>query len=478
MSAIRLVPACAGLLPGLLAASLAAGAETLEYGRFGTVSVTRPAGEPRAVAVLASDAAGPGALDAALTEALRARGTLVLGVDAGRLWRQARPEDDGADACTFIGWDFEAFAQYAEKTLGLADYRQPLLVGSGLGAQLVWAAAAQSTINTFRGVLTLGFDPAWSSQWPLCDGDQGRVAQAAAGSPGEHLVPPPQLRIRWTTLRGGADGITDAALQAFVAQVPRAHAVTVPDAALAGVPAPWLAPFADAWEALATPAPTTALADLPLIELPAQATQRSSADWLAVILSGDGGWADIDRELGERFQAAGIPVVGFNMLKYLWRARSPEEAGRDLERVLAHYRSAWDRRRVLLVGYSLGADILPFAVNRMSPAGRDGVALAALLAPSRRVEFEFHPWDWIGASDDSHNPRALPVAPELLQLAVPALCVYGVEDEDDTACVELGSGARPTVLRLPGGHHFDENYRALAERVLDAAQRAAAGATP
>jgi type IV secretory pathway VirJ component len=91
------------------------------------------------------------------------------------------------------------------------------------------------------------------------------------------------------------------------------------------------------------------VADLPLVELPAQGTPLGV---LAVILSGDGGWANIDRDIGTQLAARGVGVVGFNSLRYFWTRRTPEGAAEDLARILRHYVAAWHPRRVLLLGYS------------------------------------------------------------------------------------------------------------------------------
>jgi len=97
-------------------------------------------------------------------------------------------------------------------------------------------------------------------------------------------------------------------------------------------------------QATAAPQPD-AVADLPLIELPAPAGNR-----LAVIVSGDGGWAAIDRELGNRLVARGIAVVGLDSLKYFWRKRDPDSAAQDFARVLRHYMRVWQRNELFLVG--------------------------------------------------------------------------------------------------------------------------------
>ncbi|HNF66635.1 MAG TPA: AcvB/VirJ family lysyl-phosphatidylglycerol hydrolase, partial [Plasticicumulans sp.] len=55
------------------------------------------------------------------------------------------------------------------------------------------------------------------------------------------------------------------------------------------------------------------------------------------------------------------------------------------------------------------------------------------------------------------------------------LCVYGSDEKADSACPPLaGRNAQVEILALPGAHHFDGDYTALAKRLLDAAQAPAA----
>lgn len=68
--------------------------------------------------------------------------------------------------------------------------------------------------------------------------------------------------------------------------------------------------------------------DLPLVEFPVAAGDK---DVLAVILSGDGGWADLDGQFGLAFQQQGVATVGLDCLKYFCRAREPDAAANDLE---------------------------------------------------------------------------------------------------------------------------------------------------
>jgi type IV secretory pathway VirJ component len=198
--------------------------------------------------------------------------------------------------------------------------------------------------------------------------------------------------------------------------------------------------------------------DLPLLELPTD----SGRPYLAVFLTGDGGWADLDRQVSARLIAAGIPVVGWNSLKYYWVQRSPEEASRDLERILGFYLAKWKKSKAVLVGYSRGADVLPFLASRLPPGRLKQIRLLALLGPA--ISNRFEPL----ATEYTHlGARApeLPIAPEVRKLGrLRILGFYGVEETDS-----LCKGADPGLLEcveLAGGHHFAGAYGQIAERIL------------
>jgi type IV secretory pathway VirJ component len=200
------------------------------------------------------------------------------------------------------------------------------------------------------------------------------------------------------------------------------------------------------------------VADLPLIELPA----ASARPYLAVFLTGDGGWAELDHQVSARLVAAGIPVVGWNSLKYYWVQRSPEEAARDLERVLDCYLAKWRKTQAVLVGYSRGADVLPFLASRLPPASLKRVRLVALLGPATSNRFEPLATEYthVGA-----QAPALPIAPEVAKLRGMRILGFYGSDETDSLC----KGATPGLLEcteLSGGHHFGGSYAQIADKIL------------
>jgi type IV secretory pathway VirJ component len=131
---------------------------------------------------------------------------------------------------------------------------------------------------------------------------------------------------------------------------------------------------------------------LPLIDVP---PSRGSSDTLVVLVSGDGGWAKIDKSISGIFANEGMPVVGLNALQYFWTKRTPEVAAHDLGTIMDSGLARWKKQHVILVGYSRGADVLPAMVARLTPEQQSKIRLLALLAPSPRVEFEFHVVDWM-----------------------------------------------------------------------------------
>jgi type IV secretory pathway VirJ component len=203
---------------------------------------------------------------------------------------------------------------------------------------------------------------------------------------------------------------------------------------------------------------TTDVDDLPLLELPAPHVGRR----LAIVLSGDGGWSGIDRQIAADLNAHGVAVVGWDSLKYFWTERTPDGAARDLARVIKHYAANWQRPEVLLIGFSQGADTLPFMINRLDADAHRLVQGTVLIALGAEAFFEFHVSHWLRTPTGG-----LPTLPEVRSGRLgPVSCVYGAE-EDDTACRGL-TGPNIRTIELAGGHHFDGDYATVATAVIGA----------
>ncbi len=470
---MRRFPVCAAALLAA-AARLASAEATLEFGRFGTVTLYQVEAQPAQVALFVSGDGGwnKGVVD--MARELAATGALVVGIDIVRYEKQLAAANE---PCLYPAAEFEALSQYVQKKLDFPAYRVPVLVGYSSGATLVYAVLVQAPPNTFSGAISLGFCPDFPRTRPFCKGS-GLAWQPRAKGKGVDFLPAATLAQPWVALQGTIDQVCDpAATASFVHSVPRGEIVMLPKVGHGfAVPRNWMPQFKAAFARItgtgattdlpaapapapATPAPEADVRGLPLVEVPAHGEE---SDTLAVIVSGDGGWAGIDREIGTVIAGRGIPVVGLNSLQYFWKKKTPDIAAADLVRILRHYLAAWRKERVLLVGYSRGAEVLPFMADRLPADLRARVRLVALLGATGRVAFEFHVGDWLGGSGGKDE---LPVKPEVDKLSgLKVLCVHG-EDEHDSLCPSLGAGVAAD-LAIKGGHHFGGAYRTIAEAIL------------
>lgn len=199
-------------------------------------------------------------------------------------------------------------------------------------------------------------------------------------------------------------------------------------------------------------------ADLPVAEVPVAGMHEAARDDFVLIMTGDGGWAALDRSIAQAFASRGIPVVGLNSLRYFWNARTPEETARDVAGMISHYQALWHRKGVHLIGYSFGADVLPFVVNRLPDRERAQVRSVTLISPSQSATFEVHVADWL----PGHLTPGLPLRPEVERLSEAPLCIYGA-GEDDTYCPILEPG---NSFQIGNGHRLGVDGGAVADRIL------------
>jgi type IV secretory pathway VirJ component len=335
--------------------------------------------------------------------------------------------------------------------------------------------------------VSLGFHPELAIAVPICKGNGLPRSRSPSGKT-EVLQPVKELTAPWRLLPGTREGNAELERQrAFFQATEGALAVPLPE----GRPTPetrratLLRAYAEASTPPAPPSPPAATAaasgdpstgapasgapaaaqlepvtDLPLVEVPAD---RPSTESFALLISGDGGWAGIDKHLAAALNTQGLSVVGLDSLRYFWKRRTPEDTAKDVARALTHYLAAWSTRSVVLVGYSRGADVLPAIVARLPSELRQRVRLVALIAPSKSAEFEVHVTDLLGGGDGDYL-----VLPEVKALGgTPVLCLYGDEEVQESLCPLLTDVPGAKALQLKGGHHFGGDYNRVARAIID-----------
>ena len=389
---------------------------TIAGGRYGDVTVTQPVGPLRGFVVLYSQASGWSAADQQSADALAKAGALTVGVDTARYAASlATIAAQKKETCHQLVGDAEALSHQLERQSQSSHYFAPIVAGTGQGATLAMQVLEQAPSNTIAGAVSVDAEHTLDPRFKPCPPDATIIRDKIPGFVEQAST-------------GNADR---ARLVALI--TPHLQTVSVHD---------------------------DDVSDLPLIELPA----AHPNGLMAIVISGDGGWRDLDKTIAQALQKDGVSVIGWDSLRYFWSEKPPAQTSRDLARVMQTYSARWHAQHIALIGYSFGADVMPFAYNRLPDALRAKVSLISLLGFAPDADFQIRVGGWLGmpASD-----KALKVRPELARVP-PAIvqCIYGA-DEKDTLCPAL-TKTGIELIRTSGDHHFGGDYNALERRILAA----------
>ena len=426
---------------------------------FGRISVYRPTGQPRATALLLSGDGGWNIGTAKIAQDLAKRGVLVAGVSTPTLMASL---ERGGPKCINPNYALIALARDVQHRAGVKAYMKPIVMGYSAGATLAYAALAQWPTGGYRGVFSLGFSNDMPGRKPWCKAPGFIARPTVKPARGWLFAPNQKIKVPWVVLQGGKDKVVDfGAAQRFVPAVPGARLIALPtvDHSFANHRL-WMPQLTVALAPMLNPPSGTLAGDLPLNILPAAAGTKGRDDMMAVIYSGDGGWVGLDRDIAGELSARGIPVVGVDSLSYFWSARTPTGAANDLRQIMTSYGARWHRPKVMLVGYSFGADTLPAIVGALDPASRAHIESVSLLGLSATADFQFHLASWLNLS----SSEALPTIPAIMGLkGMNIRCVRGAQ-ESGSACGEIPSGVA-RIVTVPGDHHFNRNA-ALLTRII------------
>jgi len=397
----------------------------------------------RGMVVMWSSARGWQAGDEVAAREFAHRGFRVLGVDTAA-FVSAHQHDA---SCLYLPGLIEAVSRDQQKKSGITAYQLPALLGHGEGATLAYLTQLQAPPLALSGVVALNPTATLPINTPLCD----HPALAVLSNAQTVRVEPPSTS---APLRVWVDAGADAASRQFAA------VINTGVTSMAHDDASLFRGYRLALADIDAARQHSPMADLPLVEV---LPEHMTTDAFAILYSGDGGWRDLDQTLAGVLANDGMPVVGVDTLNYYWHDKTPELSAQDLARVIRYYQQQWHRQHVVLIGFSFGANVLPFLYNRLPDDLKSSVVRISLLSPERSTAFSVDPSAWLHIHRDSGK---LPIAPELAKLPAKRVqCVYGQDESSDSLCT-LPDSAATNVVKKPGGHHFDENYEQLARDVM------------
>jgi type IV secretory pathway VirJ component len=431
--------------------------DSVNVAPFGKVFIYKLIGTPKNVIVMISGDGGwkSGVTDFA--EAFSEMNNLVIGVDILRYYKDLRQRTGD---CYNVAADFVQLVTEIEKKYDFPEYKPAVLMGYSSGATLVYGILAQSLPGTFTGGISLGFCSDIELPKMLC---QRNGLTEKEDVPGKSFLLQPDAKLgnKWMVLQGQLDKVCNyAGVAEFVHKTADAELITLPRVGhgfskWSDFMPQWKEAFKRMNGKSETYKPDIQKDDkvksIPFIITTAE-TQIKDAP-IALIISGDGGWYSFEQLIADYLAKEGIPAIGLDSKKYFWKRRSPGETAGDMAGILNQYGKEWGKDRFILIGYSLGAEIVPFIVNRLPEEMRSRIESAVLLSPDINTDFEIHISNMLGMGNHQNTYNVIEEIKKMQP--VPTLIIYG--DGEKSKVPGLLTETQVKISIIPGDHHYKFN---------------------
>jgi len=111
----------------------------------------------------------------------------------------------------------------------------------------------------------------------------------------------------------------------------------------------------------------------------------------------------------------------------------------------------------------LGAEIVPFIVNRLPSGIRNEVISSVLLSPESSTDFEIHFTNMLGIGNRKNTYN---VVEEIKRMhPVRTLIIYGSGEKSEMPALLSGSGA--IIKEIPGDHHYKYNLPLIVDTMKE-----------
>lgn len=196
--------------------------------------------------------------------------------------------------------------------------------------------------------------------------------------------------------------------------------------------------------------------------LPVKAINSNNATKpLVIYITGDGGWNNFSSAFINQCTASGFPVVSLNARTYFWEKKTPQQTAADINKLALQYAKQWNKKEIILVGYSFGANVMPYVANNLSAEVVPLVKSIVMMSPTKSTDFEVHVPDMLGLKEyGGYN-----VADAAAKITKPVLFVFGIDERSFP--VNKFNNKTFQTLYLPGGHHYDSDAKETCSMIME-----------
>jgi type IV secretory pathway VirJ component len=434
---------------------------------FGKVYTYKQAGIPVNIILMISGDGGWNIGMADFAKSFTDKSTLVVGVDIIRYYKDLRPRKED---CYMVSSDFVELATAIERKYGFTGYIPPVIMGYSSGATLVYGILAQARPGVIIGGISLGFCAEIDLPKRLCQ-TNGLSEKVITAGKSYLLQPDVRLGNPWIVLQGKKDKICnfDSAV-IFVKKTADAELIVLPET---GHEFSRTSEFMPQWKAAYNKliakyqtAQTQALATGRFVSFPISIIKEKTPFPNAPIIlffSGDGGWLGFENNISEKVGAYGIPTIGIDTKKYFWARKTPEKCASDMAEILNFYSNEWGKNQFIIIGYSQGAEVIPFIISRFPDQLKTKVSAVVMLSPETYTDFEIHITNMIGLGSRQNKYNVIDEIKKLQKINI--LSIYG--DGEKSPMPDLLKAALTKVVFIPGDHHYHANATLIVKTMKD-----------
>lgn len=184
---------------------------------------------------------------------------------------------------------------------------------------------------------------------------------------------------------------------------------------------------------------------------------------LIFYLSGDAGFNSFTKSMGENFQKKGFETVALDTKKYFWVKKTPQQTAEDVQSFLETQLNGRPNKKVILVGFSFGADVTPFVYNLLPESLKKNILKVFIIGPSKSNDFEIHLNEYLGVEPKG----SLPVIPQINRMKnIPISVILSDFEFRHFPYQQINPRKKLNIIHISGDHHYGGNTAMLTDTVI------------
>ncbi|WP_291123016.1 AcvB/VirJ family lysyl-phosphatidylglycerol hydrolase [Empedobacter sp. UBA7620] len=178
-------------------------------------------------------------------------------------------------------------------------------------------------------------------------------------------------------------------------------------------------------------------------------------------LSGDAGLGPFSKSICKNLYQKGYDIYALNSKVYFWHERDSKKTAEILAQFLEEKLKHHKNQEVVFIGYSFGADAIPFIINQFPTKTKNRIHQLILLDPYETADLEIHYKNLI-FENVSGKWNTIPEINQLpnLHLSI-ILSDYGKNYPFNKITL-----TNKNIISLGCNHHFNRNYQKVTETII------------